>query len=57
MAHIERIMTTQEVADELGLTQRKVRELIHSGKLPAKKMGRDWVIKASELDKFRMHPF
>ena len=55
MVRLERILTTQEVADELGLTQRQVRELIHAGKLPAKKMGRDWVIKSSDLDRFRAH--
>ncbi len=42
-------LTTREVADRLGVTPARVRQLILSGQLPADKFGRDLVIKASDL--------
>jgi excisionase family DNA binding protein len=44
------LLTTQQAADRLGLKgSSRVRQLILEGKLPAAKVGRDLLIKASDL--------
>lgn len=46
-------LTTKEVAARLGVSDRRVRQLIAEGKLPAQKISdRQWLVKASALDKF-----
>jgi excisionase family DNA binding protein len=42
-------LTVSEVAKRLSLTPRRVRALIQAKRLPAKKTGRDWQIKESDL--------
>lgn len=42
-------MTTQEVAERLGVTSIRVRQLISGGRLPAEKFGRDYMIKEEDL--------
>jgi excisionase family DNA binding protein len=42
-------LTTQEVAEKLGVTAGRVRQMIVDGQLPAIKVGRDNLIKASDL--------
>ena len=49
---MEKLLTTQEVADYLGLTQRTIYTYIQSGSLRAVKVGREWRIKESELEAF-----
>ena len=49
---MEKLLTTQEVADHLGLTQRTIYTYIQSGSLRAVKIGREWRIKESELEAF-----
>lgn len=49
---MEKLLTTQEVADYLGLTQRTIYTYIQSGSLRAVKIGREWRIKESELEAF-----
>lgn len=39
-----KILTTAEAAEALGVTPRRVRQLIAEGRLAAKKAGRDYVI-------------
>lgn len=43
------LLTTQQAAEELGVTDSRVRQLIISGKLPAQSFGRSHVIKRSDL--------
>jgi|GEM_PF-2045696 len=45
----ETYLTTPEVAERLGISVRRVQALIHAGKLPSIQMGRDHVIKESDL--------
>ena len=52
MGSIEKLLTTQEVADYLGLTQRTIYTYIQSGSLRAIKIGREWRIKEGELEAF-----
>lgn len=44
-------MTTAEAAKELDLTPMRVRQLCQSGILPARKIGRDWLIRRGDLPK------
>lgn len=41
---------TKEAASRLGISKQRVWQLIQSGKLPAQKVGRDWVIDEKDLD-------
>jgi excisionase family DNA binding protein len=43
------LLTTREAAKALGVTVARVHALIRSGRLPAEKIGRDYVIKPSGL--------
>jgi excisionase family DNA binding protein len=42
-------LTTQEAAERLGVTVRRVNDLITSGKLPAERFGRAHVIREADL--------
>jgi excisionase family DNA binding protein len=43
------MLTTKEVAEALGISIRQVQTLIERDKLPAQKLGRDYVIQESDL--------
>lgn len=43
-------LTTNEAADILNITPRRVRALINAGRLPAEKHGRDWAIEPEDLE-------
>ncbi len=43
------ILTTPQVAVRLGVTLARVQQMIWDGKLPAQKVGRDYVINESDL--------
>lgn len=47
-------LTTNQAAEILGVTPRRVLQLIASGRLPAEKHGRDWAIKATDLELVRV---
>ncbi len=44
-----KLLTTIEAGRKLGITYQRVIALIKAGRLPAKKMGRDWIIKEKDL--------
>lgn len=44
-----KLLTSKEAAERMGISTRRVVALIHSGRLPAQRLGRDWVIKESDL--------
>lgn len=48
------MISTKEAAKELGVTTIRVRALISAGRLPAQKIGRDWIICRSDLDLVRV---
>ena len=48
------IISTNEAAKELGITTIRVRALIRDGRLPAQKIGRDWIIRRVDLDFVRV---
>jgi excisionase family DNA binding protein len=43
------LLTTQQAAEILGVTDRRVRSLIAEGKLTAHRLGRDYAIEESDL--------
>jgi len=49
-------LTTEQVAERLGVTPRRVRALITAGRLKAKKIGRDYLIDSRDLAKFTPLP-
>ena len=50
------MLTTKEAADVLGVSLRQVQTLIQQGKLQAQKMGRDYVIRESDLKAVEHRP-
>lgn len=46
-----KLLTTTQAAGALGVNASRVRQLILSGRLPATKHGRDWIIKQTDLKK------
>lgn len=46
-----KILTTKQAARALGINDSRVRQLILSGRLPAQKIGRDWIIQEKDLKK------
>jgi excisionase family DNA binding protein len=43
------LLTTQQVAEKLGVTAGRVRQMILDGQLPATKMGRDNFVREADL--------
>ncbi len=43
------LLSTNEVAEKLGVTSIRIRAMIRNGNLPAQKIGRDYVVKESDL--------
>jgi len=46
-------ITTTQAAHILGVNQSRVRQLILAGRLPAQKIGRDWMIEEKSLDSLK----
>lgn len=46
-------MTLTEAASRLGLTPDTLRQQIHAGHLKARKIGRDWWVTDSEVNRYR----
>ena len=47
------LIGTKEAAERLEITQKRIQALIKSGRLPANKVGRDWLIKEKDLELVR----
>lgn len=43
------LLSTKDAAARLGITPRRVAALIAAGRLPATKLGRDWLIAEADL--------
>ena len=43
------MLTTTQAAKRLGITPRRLRVLIEQNRLPAQKVGRDWLIAEADL--------
>ena len=44
------LIGTREAAERLGVSQQRVQALIRDEKLPAQKVGRDWLIDEKDLE-------
>jgi len=49
------VMTTTQAAQFLGVSVRRVRQLIECEKLSAQKYGRDWLIPTKELNNVKVY--
>jgi excisionase family DNA binding protein len=54
-AAMTELLSTAEAAESLGVSVRRVRQLIDEGKLPARQVGRDYVIEPAALDGVRVY--
>lgn len=46
-----KLINTKEASRQLGVNMQRVRQLIAAGRLPAQKVGRDWIIRERDLAK------
>jgi excisionase family DNA binding protein len=44
-----RLMSTASVAEQLGVSQGRIRAMIRAGRLPATKLGRDYFVDPKDL--------
>ena len=47
------LLTLIQAAERLGVTAATLRAQIHRGKLKAAKLGRDWLVEATEVERYR----
>ena len=47
---MEKLLTVEEAAELLRITPRTLKEWCRRGKVPCVKVGREWRLKASELE-------
>ncbi len=45
-----KLLGTKEASERLAVSQQRIQALIKNGQLPAEKVGRDWLIKESDLE-------
>jgi excisionase family DNA binding protein len=50
-----KLINTTEAAEALGVSVRRVRQLIAEGKLQAQNLGRDYAIEASALESVKVY--
>ena len=48
---MDKLLTTKEAGKQLGISPLRVFQLIKAGRLPAIKLGRDWIISKDDLGK------
>ena len=49
-------LTVKQAATKIGVSVPRVHQLIQEGRLPAEKLGRDWIIETSDLEKLKLRP-
>jgi excisionase family DNA binding protein len=49
-------VSTARAAALLGVSKGRVRQLLSSGQLPGRKIGRDWLIRSGDLRRFEALP-
>lgn len=48
--------SVKEAANKLGLTERRIRQLLVEGKLEGKKLARDWVVLSLDYKRKKLKP-
>ena len=51
------LLTTKQVATELGVCPQRVRDLIRAGRLKASRYGDRYLVRASDVDAVRVRPY
>ncbi len=52
---MNKLIGTKEAAEKLGISLRRAQQLVEMGKLPAQKIGRDYLIQLKDLSKVTIH--
>lgn len=52
----DELLTTVQAAERLGINRTRVGVLIREGRLPALRVGRDWLLKAVDVEAFAKLP-
>lgn len=47
------MLNTRQVADELGIDDSRVRQLLRAGRLSGTKYGRDWLVSRQEVERYK----
>lgn len=55
MDTMKQFITTKEAAQKLGVSTRRIRQLLQLGKFVAIKAGRDWIIASSSLTEVKIY--
>lgn len=50
------MFTTKQIAEKLNVSIRRVQWFINSGRLPAQRIGRDWIITEKDFTKLKIKP-
>lgn len=50
--YMENLISVNQTAEQLGISRVQVVRLIHAGKIPAQKVGRNYVIDKKELEDY-----
>ncbi len=50
------MLTTREAAKRLGVTMKRVQAMIRDDRLPAQKVGRDYIIQALDVERLERRP-
>lgn len=53
---IKDVFNSTEAAEYVGLTDSLVRRYCREGRIPAERLGRNWYIRKSDLDRFNRKP-
>ena len=57
MSQERELLTTQQAASELGITDRRLRQLVEEGKAqPATQIGGTWMFSRDEIERLRSRP-
>ena len=49
-------LTVKQAASALGVSVPRIHQLIQEERLPAEKLGRDWIIESGDLEKVKDRP-
>jgi len=51
-SNIDKLISVKQAAEQIGFSRVHVVRLIHAGKIPARKIGRNYVIDANDLEEY-----
>lgn len=51
-----KLLGVTQAAERLGVVPRRVLQFIHAGRLPAQRIGKQWVIRETDVETFQQKP-